>query len=448
MVDNVVTNPAAGGALIATQDDGAAHHQKMLAEYLDVMGNPTTISELTGLPIVPADGHAVDGFGRLRVSEPLTSFNNKQLWDSQPLFWDDQETAGAGTSSTHNPDIASTVMSTSLNTAGTRVRQTFQRFSYQPGKSQLVVMTGTFGTAVAGITRRIGLFDGGDGLFFSQEGAAFNVVIRSSVSGSPVDTPVAQASWNLDTLDGTGPSGITLDMSKSQVFVIDYQWLGNGRVRFGFYEAGLIVYVHQFLHSNVAITPYMSTPNLPARYEITSDGASPVSSLTHTCISVATEGGDDSGLIQPLSSGATPVVATTSGLTYAIMGARLKTTHLDAAMEVENIEMLISAGANPLGEWVLIHNPVVAGTFTYSDVVNSPYQQAIGATANTVTGGHVIDRGFVLAGKQGSSASRKLPSVLRLGSSIAGVSDTVVLCFMPITSNVSVHGILVLRELF
>jgi hypothetical protein len=449
MVDNIVTNPAADGALIATKDDGVAHHQKVLAEFSDVAGDPALVTSRSGLPITPADGQSVDGFGRFRVSEPTTLFNNKQLWDSNPLFWDDRETDGAGTSSAHSTAIASTTMSTSLNTAGTRVRQTFQRFNYQPGKSQLAILTGKFGTAVAGITRRMGLYDDNDGLFFSQEGATFNVVIRSSTSGSPVDDAVPQASWNLDVMDGTGPSGVTLDLSKKQVLMIDYQWLGNGRVRFGIYIAGRIVYVHEFLRENVLTVPYMSTPNLPLRYEITSDGASPVSSLVHTCVSVMAEGGaEGGGLVQPLSSGTTAVSASVIGTVYAVVGASLKATHFDAATEVENIEMLISAGSNALGEWLLIHNPVVADTFTYSDVTNSPYQRAIGVAANTVTGGQIIDGGYVLPSKQGSSAFKKVPSALALGSSIAGVSDTLVLCFMPLTTNVSVHGILTMRERF
>ena len=449
MVDNVITNPAADGALIATKDDGVAHHQRMLAEFLNDNGTIGAVAHRNGLPIEPADTAVVDAFGRWRVSQPTTIFDNKQLWDSQPLFWDDQETAGAGTSSAHNTDTASTIMSTSLNTAGTRVRQTFQRFNYQPGKSQLVFLTATFGAAVAGITRRVGLFDENDGLFFSQAGSAVGVTVRSSTSGSPVDNFVAQASWNIDAMDGTGPSGHTLDLAKSQVLVIDYQWLGNGRVRFGFDIDGHAIYVHEFLHANLVITPYMSTPNLPARYEITSDGASPASDLIHTCLSVMTEGGaEGGGMIHPVSSGATPVLAAVIDTIYAVAGVRLKSTHLDAATVVENIEMLISAGTNSLGEWVLLHNPVVADTFAFSDVVNSPLQSAIGVAANTVTGGTIIDGGFVLPARQGSSAAKNVPSALALGSAIDGTPDTLVLCFRPITTNVSVHGIVTLRELF
>lgn len=46
------------------------------------------------------------------------------------------------------------------------------------------------------------------------------------------DTWIPQSSWNGDTLDGTGTSGITLDPSKGNVFQIDIQYLGFGAVVF------------------------------------------------------------------------------------------------------------------------------------------------------------------------------------------------------------------------
>ena len=52
-----------------------------------------------------------DAFGRLRVSEPTTLFDSKQIFDAQPLLWDDQETSGSGTTgapSGHSTATAST----------------------------------------------------------------------------------------------------------------------------------------------------------------------------------------------------------------------------------------------------------------------------------------------------------------------------------------------------
>lgn len=85
---------------------------------------------------------SVDSFSRFRVSSPHTEFDSKQLHDNLPLLFDDQETSGSGTSSTHSTATAQSSLQVSATTAGTRVRQTFRRFNYQPGKSQYIILTG------------------------------------------------------------------------------------------------------------------------------------------------------------------------------------------------------------------------------------------------------------------------------------------------------------------
>lgn len=149
---------------------------------------------------------ALDPFARLRVAGPVTIFDSKQLFDNKPLQWDDAQTSGAGTSSAWSAARASSLMGVSAGTAGVRVRQTMRRFNYQPGKGQLVLMTFAMGAAAAGITRRVGQFDANNGLFLEQISTGPGFVVRSSVSGAPVDFRVDQANWNLDRLDGSGPS--------------------------------------------------------------------------------------------------------------------------------------------------------------------------------------------------------------------------------------------------
>ena len=84
----------------------------------------------------------IDAFGRQRVSNPEMIFNSKQLFDNQPLYWNDIEESGSGTSSTYSALTASSVLAVTANTAGKRTRQTYMRFNYQPSKSQLVYITG------------------------------------------------------------------------------------------------------------------------------------------------------------------------------------------------------------------------------------------------------------------------------------------------------------------
>jgi hypothetical protein len=247
--------------------------------WLPVVQSLESGNAITG--IKATDSPSIDAFGRWRVSNPETIFDSKQLHDNAPLIYDDQEVSGGSTTSSHSTATASTTIGVGATTAGKRVRQSFMRFNYQPGKSQLIFCTGVLDKSGGGtgITRGFGYYDDNNGLFLQDKEGVIQFVKRSSTSGSPVDTEVNQSSWNIDTMDGTGASGITLDFSKAQILVIDFEWLGVGRVRMGFVVDGIVYYCHQFNHANSVSTVYMSTPNLPVRYEIDNDGTGAASTL-------------------------------------------------------------------------------------------------------------------------------------------------------------------------
>lgn len=82
------------------------------------------------------------------------------------------------------------------------------------------------------------------------------------------ETRWAQSTWNLDRCDGTGPSGYNIDLTKMQMFYIDYSWYGAGFIRWGFRGLdGTIIYAHKIANNNVNSEAYMRSGNLPARYE-------------------------------------------------------------------------------------------------------------------------------------------------------------------------------------
>lgn len=406
-----------------------------------------------GQPITFGDSPAADAFGRLRVSDLETLFDSKQLYDNAALFWDDQEVSGSGTTSSHSTATASSTISVALNTAGKRVRQTYQRFNYQPGKSQLIFMTGTLSKTGGGtgITRAMGLFDDDNGLFFQDDEGTVKVCKRGSMSGSAVTTKVAQSDWNLDTLDGAGPSGYTLDLLSSQIGVIDFEWLGVGRVRMGFVIDGKIIYVHEFLHSNRTAGVYISTPNLPLRYEIENDGTGAASSLEHICASVMSEGGQqNTGVVRYSSTANTQVDCAVVGTLYAVKGLRLKTTHLSATIKILSAAMQLQSSGDDV-EWILLFNPTVAGSPSWGDVTNGAVQTFTGATANTITGGTAISGGYIATGT-GLNASGginfEIPNALLLGSQIDGTRQTIVLAARALTNtNSLVEGSLTWREL-
>lgn len=74
--------------------------------------------------------------------------------------------------------------------------------------------------------------------------------------------------WNIDKMDGSGPSGYNLDISKMQMIYIDYSWYGAGSIRFGMRATdGNIFWAHKMVMNNVNTAAYMRSGNLPARYE-------------------------------------------------------------------------------------------------------------------------------------------------------------------------------------
>ena len=106
------------------------------------------------------------------------------------------------------------------------------------------------------------------------------------------DELVPQSQWNVDTLDGTGPSGYNLDIHKIQMTYIDYSWYGAGAIRFGFRTTnGEIKYCHTITHNNEMTESYMRSGNIPAHYEVSTTGVpSYIPSLMHWGTSVIMDG--------------------------------------------------------------------------------------------------------------------------------------------------------------
>jgi len=416
------------------------------------------MSHIKNVNIAFQDSAAIDAFGRMRVSNPLSIFNSKLLGaDDAPLFWDEALESGGGitasTPTANKPYID--LISTDV-TAGVFTRQTFRRFNYQPGKSQLILMTGILELASGtktGCERRIGAFDDDNGAFYESDAGTFGVTTRTKDSGSVVDTTVVKANWNIDVMDGTGPSGHTVDFTKVQIFVIDWQWLSAGRVRFGLEIDGHIEYVHEVNAANLLTIPWTATPNLPLRYQIITTTSSGVCSMREICTAVISEGGSEEiGVVHHLGTAGAAVTSAVENILYALVGLRLKTSHLGATVRILETAVQIQT-ASEFIEWLLLFNPTVADTFTYGDLSNSAVQTALGATANTVTGGTHMSGGYAETGggnAGGGSGGANIPTELELGAAIDGTRDTIVLAFRPIggVSAANVEGALIWLEQF
>ena len=237
------------------------------------------------------DGPNLDAFSRLRVSTPVTLFDSDQRYGDNALLWENQFVGTGAVSNNYN--TASVVMTTGgTGSTASAIRSTKKSFHYFPGKSLIAIMTFVFdGGGVVNNTRRAGYFDAQNGVFFELAGSTMNIVQRTYTSGSMAETRVASSSWNIDKMDGTGPSGVTLNPANCQILIIDLQWLGMGRVRVGFDVDGVIYYAHEFKNANVLTLPYMSMACLPVRFENFNTGtAGGTATLSQTCATVCYEG--------------------------------------------------------------------------------------------------------------------------------------------------------------
>ena len=232
----------------------------------------------------------LDAFHRLRVSQPYGIFESKFIYDKSPVAFEDL-TNGSGACS-YNSSDSSVDLSVGTTSGDYAKRQTYRYFNYISGKGHLIVLTGNFNGRSTNREKNIGYFDDNNGCFYRVTSEGLYAVIRSKTSGTVVDTSIHSDNFNIDRLDGTGPSGINIDLTKAQIIIISFQWLGVGSVTFSFSFNGSIYPVHRINHSNLVNGVYMQTPSLPVRYEIINTGtATGTGTLKQICCSISSEGG-------------------------------------------------------------------------------------------------------------------------------------------------------------
>jgi len=386
-------------------------------------------------------GTALDAFGRVRVSQPLTIFDSKNIYAKNTYF--DHTTSGTA-SETYLPNESSVRLDVGTASGDKIYRESKRVFSYQPGKSLLIYTTFAMNTPKANLRQRVGYFGVNNGIFIEQDGTTTNLVLRSYVTGSVVDTKVAKANWNGDTLDGNGNSGVTLDVTKTQLFFIDIEWLGVGSVRCGFIVDGKYILAHTFHNANVNSTVYMTTPNLPIRYELeNTDTTASASSMKVICASVMSEGGYE----RKVEPSVIRMTATTSVATSfePLITVRLASDRLDAII-LPN-KYAVQPTTNGTYEIALIKNATLTGD-SYDTTTFANFDFDISATA--LSGGTILRSEYLGSTNQASpqlDVNGSYNWALQLGRTIAGVSDTLTVAARVTSSTGGIVGTFELYDL-
>jgi hypothetical protein len=355
------------------------------------------------------DSANLDAFSRLRVSTPQGLFDGQFTYNLLPLQFEPiMANGGAGVGTiTHDPTDRCALMTFTGAGSGAMARlQSYEYVRYQPGRSQAAFITFNFVEAVADVLKFAGLSSWGstaagvgNGVEFQLNGTTKQFTIYSDTGAG--DETVTQANWNLDKLDGIGVSGYTLDITKTQILVLDLQALYTGRVRVGFDIGGTIAYAHEFRHANLIASPYMQTASLPVRCGMSTSAGSITTTVKFICSAVISEGGQDELGGLNCSVGGTATAG--SGTDTHILSIRPKTTFNGFTNRVklvpDTVDILVT-GSNPV-LWKLCVGQALSGTTAFTDV-NLAYSAVEYNTAGTASGAPalVLEQGYCPASNQ------------------------------------------------
>jgi hypothetical protein len=392
----------------------------------------------------------VDAFGRLRVSNPFTLFDSSFRYKDNDKFSTSISGAATGyiNSSTSTYEMSITGPNQHV------YRESKNVFSYQPGKSLQVLCTHVCATgsySATGMLQRVGYFSSLNGIFLQvNEG-----VVGFGIRNNGVDTIVNQTEWNTDQLNGSGPSGVVLDITKAQIFYTDIEWLGVGTVNVGFIINSAFLTCHKFYHANFFTSTYMTTATLPIRYEIASSGSyitSPIQTLQQICSTVISEGGYQALSMQNVFDLGTNVAANNvTNVNFSpLISIRLNPNRLDSVVLPDEVNLFLTSSGNIQYKLILNGSMTNTGTFAPFNLTISNVDVMTGSSATTITGGKVIDTSFISSSNQVKSSFNQSGIEAfnyQLGRTIDGVSDVLSVCAKSFTGNQTVTASLQWLEL-
>jgi hypothetical protein len=385
-----------------------------------------------------SDTPNIDAFGRLRTAAVQNLLDIKHVYDKNPLQVN-EITAGTATS-VFDQQYARVRMSTSANN-DLVIRQAKTHPIYQPGKSQLYEGSFSNFKLETNIIKRIGGFVSTtastynsvfDGFFLESNGVTNTISFQIWRSGTTIYS-AATTTWRTNEFDPTN-----LNWANAQLLMVDYQWLGVGRMRFGLALSGQTIYFGEHNCSNNEPNVYMSSPNQPIRYEIRQVGVGS-GYFDMICSQISTEGALN-GLYSTVGViHSNTATLSSSGTKYPYIGYRLKPNYKSVTSQYSSLSVLNTSNDNYL--LTIEFNPTLSSTPVWTDIPNSPFQYSLGTGATTITSdGHIMSS---LIGEAGTSALTTLKlddNQIRVGSNINGTLDEMWVNITPLGANATFLG--------
>lgn len=391
---------------------------------------------------IPVSTGAEDTFGRIKVAPPFLLFDTSFQYTLQSQVFVSQLISGA--TITHDANKAAAILNCT-STIGSIARfRTRNYFPYSPAFTNSLFATFNMKGHTAGVSKRIGQFDEKNGYFLRSFNNTFQVGIRSTISSSTVDTLVDQANWNIDKMDGTGPSKIVLDPTKQQIVYLQYQWLGSGSIFWYFVVNGIAIPVHQFNNANLISTLYSQTATLPIQVEIENVSSTTATTMEFTCCSLSTNGGiSQHGHLNSVSSGTTPKTLPTAGISRPILCLRKRNGFSHIPVQILNANVFCTTSDDFLIQ--IIHNPTLTGA-SWVTIPNSFCEKDVSATA--WTGGNILAEVYLKGNLQASAPIQQIADFwdLTLGDDFANISDIIAIVATPLTTNATAYGVMSFKE--
>jgi len=388
----------------------AAQGQKTMANSIPVVIG----SDQSTIPVRLSSNSAVVNAGAAPFTYDFKLFDFRFLGQDNKLLWYEAVTgAGASTFSTATNELS---MNTTNGTSGNEVVRQTQRIMGQSGAPNIFIVNCTLGAKKTNVRQQAGAFDANDGLFFEQDISNLKVVYRTSISGAPVDTAINQSAWNVDKLDGTGNSTITLDTSKNNIYftINTFNYL-----QFGVIISGSAYFCHQIATNNTTVDAAFATRNFPIRIVITNTGAATGNTtlLVEACSAYASGGTTPFGIVRAADLG---ITGKTIGASLTpLISIRLKNSNIRNKLLVQNMNMILSASQTVYV--ALIFNGALTGSaFATTSGTNTISEFDSAATA--ISGGDVIFSTYTSGSGQGNGNS---PSPNVDISSLLQVSSTI-----------------------
>jgi hypothetical protein len=340
------------------------------------------------IPIRLGGKDQLDAVGKLRITNSTVLFSGKFSDSANDFDWAQKLVSGG--SIVYNMPLAKKqllVDTTATSQASLRSKRYIQ---YLPGRSFVATFVTEFAAPKANVIQESGVFDEQDGVLFVTNGTTQNIAVRSSTTGSPVDTLVPRSLWNMDRFDGAGPSGLTLDLTIPQVFVIDYAWYGYGKIRFGVLTNGSFNYCHEVSNVNIS-RPYNQRGSLPYSFTIRNIGVTASSTqMSHGSCALAGDGDTEvSRGITSVSNQFTQVSVNALAFSFPL-AVRLQVAFNKAELRPTNIKLFTPSNTSIFYE-VVVNATITGGTWV-------PQTESIAefnVTATAVTGGKVVESGYL-----------------------------------------------------